>query len=175
MLDPGDFNPLIYWPHVVLGMSSAFFALGAVFSRKGSGFEEAANYSEFAGAVICRPEGYTRSHLDLVGLVEPIVTYVSPVDVSECFEMLMRADVDMVSIETQVADDNIAKMDLRDDVTSNPNLAALRPLSVIVHKDNEHGDEFLAMLNKGLRIMQESGEWYAITSRALMQQAEAES
>ena len=145
------------------------------FSRKGSGFDEATNYSEFNGAVICRPEGYTRSHLDLVGLKEPLVTYVSPVEVSACFEMLMRADVDMVSIETQVADDAIAKLGLRDDIGMNPNLAAVRPLTIIVHNDNENGDEFLDMLNTGLQIMRDSGEWYAITSRALMEQAEAES
>ena len=57
----------------------------------------------------------------------------------------------------------------------NPNLAAVRPLTIIVHNDNENGDEFLDMLNTGLQIMRDSGEWYAITSRALMEQAEAES
>jgi hypothetical protein len=36
MLESGPFNPFVYWPHVVLGISSVFFAAIAIGSRKGS-------------------------------------------------------------------------------------------------------------------------------------------
>lgn len=35
MLDPGEFNPIVYWLHVVLGFGSAGFALLALVSSKG--------------------------------------------------------------------------------------------------------------------------------------------
>ncbi|MEO1729351.1 MAG: bL34 family ribosomal protein [Pseudomonadota bacterium] len=35
MFDPGEFDPTLYWVHVVLGSGSAVFALGALFARKG--------------------------------------------------------------------------------------------------------------------------------------------
>jgi hypothetical protein len=35
MLESNPFNPLVYWPHVVLGISSIAFALIAIGSRKG--------------------------------------------------------------------------------------------------------------------------------------------
>lgn len=36
MLESDPFNPLVYWPHVVLGIGSVFAVLFAVFSAKGS-------------------------------------------------------------------------------------------------------------------------------------------
>lgn len=36
MLESDPFNPLVYWPHVVLGISSVFAVLAAIFSAKGS-------------------------------------------------------------------------------------------------------------------------------------------
>ena len=36
MFEPGPFNPLIYWVHVVLGFGSAVFVIGALAARKGS-------------------------------------------------------------------------------------------------------------------------------------------
>ena len=36
MFEPGEFNPLIYWVHVVLGFGSALFVVVALASRKGS-------------------------------------------------------------------------------------------------------------------------------------------
>lgn len=35
MLESGPFNPVVYWPHVVLGTSSILFAVIAIGSRKG--------------------------------------------------------------------------------------------------------------------------------------------
>jgi hypothetical protein len=145
------------------------------FARSGSGYDESVSPKDFAGTVICRPEGSSRAHLDLAGLVEPFVTYVTPNSVTDCFQLLMSADVDIVAIDTQVADDAIARLGLRDHVKLNPNLSTVHPLTVMVHNDNENGEAFLDMLNTGLQIMRDSGEWYAITSHALMEQAEAES
>ena len=139
-----------------------------LFARKGSGFDNARQYTEFHGAVICQPDGYTQSHLDLAGLVEPTVEFLRPTGVAACFEMLMQAEVDVVSAEIQSAELAIAKLALRNRIILNPYLAAIKHLAIMVHKDNEQAGELLDLLNEGLGIMRESGEWRTIVTDALI-------
>ena len=40
-------------------------------------------------------------------------------------------------------------------------------MQLVVHNSNQFGEQYLEMLNTGLREMQESGEWYAIVSESL--------
>ncbi|MGB7242112.1 MAG: transporter substrate-binding domain-containing protein [Sulfitobacter sp.] len=137
------------------------------FARNGSGYETATSHDELIGANICRPEGYSTGPLDQVGLREPEVKLVRPVNVSTCFEELFIGTVDIVAIDSQVAVETIAALGLKNEITENPNLGAVDALYVLVHKDQERAAETLDILNRGLREMQESGEWFEIVSTTL--------
>ncbi|MGV6805100.1 MAG: peptidoglycan-binding protein LysM [Ruegeria sp.] len=142
------------------------------FSRDGSGYETALSYADFVGTTICRPEGWSTSHMDAVGLYEPAITLIRPVDPDECFHAVMDGRADIVAIEAHLAVETIGRLGYEHKIVENPNLAAIKSLNVMTHKDNPDGEAILETLNQGLAIMQQSGEWRDIVSTALRYQME---
>lgn len=140
------------------------------FARNGSGYEEALSHSDFAGTTICRPEGWALTHMNAVGLYEPAITLSRPVTPDDCFEQVMEGRADIVAIEAHLAAEAIARLGLSDDIIENPNLAAIKSLNVMTHKNNPDGEAVLEILNRGLSVMQKSGEWRDIVSTALRHQ-----
>lgn len=142
------------------------------FARDGSGYETSLSYADFVGATICRPEGWSTSHMDAVGLYDPAITLMRPVDPDECFRAVMDGRADIVAIEAHLAVEAIGRMGYEHQIIENPNLAAIKSLNIMTHKDNPDGEAILETLNKGLAIMQQSGEWRDIVSTALRYQME---
>ncbi len=142
------------------------------FAREGSGYEETLTYADFAGTTICRPEGWSLSHMDAVGLYEPAVTLLRPVSPDDCFHAVMQGEADIVAIEAHLAVEAIGRLGYEHQIIENPNLAAIKPLNIMTHKDNPDGEAILETLNQGLAIMQQSGEWRDIVSTALRHQME---
>ncbi|WP_052245291.1 transporter substrate-binding domain-containing protein [Halocynthiibacter namhaensis] len=140
------------------------------YSLAGSGYEDARSYDAFAGTVICRPEGYSLSNMSKAGLVEPVITLIRPVSVAACFEALRDGEVNIVALDVQVATDIIADLDMEFTAIENPNLLEVKSLNVMTHVDNPEGQAVLDTLNRGLSIMQNSGEWRDIVSTALKYQ-----
>ncbi|OED50738.1 hypothetical protein AB838_01000 [Rhodobacteraceae bacterium (ex Bugula neritina AB1)] len=137
------------------------------FAATGSVYADAFDYGALKGARICRPEGYSMAHLDTVGLTAETVKFYRPVQISECFTALTAGAVDVVALDTLVASDTLATMGLAGQIKENPNLGEVKSLHAIVHKDHPRADETLDLLNRGLKEMSVSGEWYAIISKAL--------
>ena len=142
------------------------------FAQEGSGLETTRTYADFAGTTICRPEGWSLSHMDAVGLYEPVITLYRPVSPDECFHAVMGGRADLVAIEAHLAEEAIARLGYEHQVIENPNLAAIKSLNVMTHVDNPDGGAILDTLNEGLAIMQQSGEWRDIVSTALRYQME---
>lgn len=142
------------------------------FAREGSGYEQTLTYADFAGTTICRPEGWSLSHMDAVGLYEPAVTLLRPVAPDDCFHAVMSGEADIVAIEAHLAVEAIGRLGYEHRIVENPNLAAIKSLNVMTHKDNPDGEAILETLNQGLAIMQQSGEWRDIVSTALRHQME---
>ncbi|EEE35608.1 LysM domain protein [Rhodobacteraceae bacterium KLH11] len=142
------------------------------FAREGTGYETTLSYSDFAGATICRPEGWSLSHMDAVGLYEPAITLMRPVSPDDCFHAVMDGSADIVAIEAHLAGEAINRLGYEHQVIENPNLAAIKALNVMTHKDSPDGEAVLETLNQGLAIMQQSGEWRDIVSTALRHQME---
>jgi len=155
--------------------SESFYEIvDGFFAVKGSGLDTAQSYDDYVGKRICRPESYSLSGLASAGLVEPAVTLVRPNTVGECFEALATGTVDVVAIEVQVASDALADLGLKNDVVEDPHLAQVKTLHVMVHKSNPHRQEILAIIDRGLTNMRESGEWFDIVSAGLMAQTQEE-
>ncbi|WP_171239300.1 transporter substrate-binding domain-containing protein [Ruegeria sp. HKCCA5491] len=142
------------------------------FAREGSGYEQTLTYADFAGTTICRPEGWSLSHMDSVGLYEPAISLMRPVSPDDCFHALMDGTTDIVAIEAHLAVEAIGRLGYEHRIIENPNLAAIKSLNVMTHKDNPDGEAILETLNQGLAIMQQSGEWRDIVSTALRHQME---
>lgn len=140
------------------------------FARKDSQYAVALKHEDLFGSRICRPEGYSTAHLDAAGLSEPIIKLYRPAQVSDCFQALMTSSVDVISLDSLVAADNIASLGLGDEIVENQNLGEVNELYVVVNKKHPRAKETLDLLNTGLREMVSSGEWYEIVSTALKRQ-----
>ncbi len=101
------------------------------------------------------------------GLVEPLVTYVHPKSPLDCAEMLLAGEVDLYSIEAETAASNFQELDAADRVSPNPALATFITYHFITAKSNPRGRVYMAMLNRGITEMRESGEWYDIVATGL--------
>jgi polar amino acid transport system substrate-binding protein len=68
------------------------------FTMPGNEYEGVRNYTDYAGARVCRPEGWFTFDLEEQGLIDPVVTMVVPKSINECFEMMQAGEVDMVPL-----------------------------------------------------------------------------
>ncbi|SMR82325.1 amino acid ABC transporter substrate-binding protein, PAAT family [Aliiroseovarius halocynthiae] len=140
------------------------------FAQDGSGYEASLSYADFAGARICRPEGWSLTHMNAVGLYEPAITLVRPISPDDCFHAIANGTADIIAIEAHLAVEAIGRLGYEGVIIENPNLAAIKSLNVMTHVDHPDGKTVLEMLNRGLDIMQQSGEWRDIVSTALRHQ-----
>ncbi len=132
-----------------------------------SPYAGAREFKDYAGAKICRPEGWPTSDLEVEGLAEPVVTFVHPKSPMDCAEMLLNGEVDLYSIEIETSTANFEELGATDKVELNPALATFNTHHFLAHKSNPKAAEIIAMLNKGLLEMRESGEWYDIVATGL--------
>ncbi|MBL9047780.1 MAG: transporter substrate-binding domain-containing protein [Tabrizicola sp.] len=132
-----------------------------------SKYAEAREFSDYAGAKICRPEAWPIGDLEVEGLVDPVVTYVHPKSPLDCAEMLLNGEVDLYSIEAETATKNFAELGATDKIVVNPALATFISYHFLTSKNNPRGPEYIAMLNAGITEMRESGEWYDILATGL--------
>lgn len=143
------------------------------FSNVGSGLDAVVDYSGFAGARICRPEGYPTGHLEEAGLMPPKVTLVTPTGAHACFQALKAGQVDLVALDTRAGERVKEDLGLSFDIIENPHLFTIQPLQVALNASNPKSEELLEDLNAGLKIMLESGEWAAIVSEGLREHTAA--
>ena len=170
MLSPGDqarCNDFAF--------SAPFYEIvDGFFAKRESGLLEVTSTAGFEGKRICRPEGFTTGVLDAAGLTAPTITLVRTEDVEDCFRALATGEVDLVSIDAEVGDATVAKLDLIAEVGANPHLSTIVSLHVIAHKSNPRAVAMLGQLDAGLIEMYQSGEWYDIVSTALAPQRTTE-
>ncbi|WP_343081053.1 LysM peptidoglycan-binding domain-containing protein [Ostreiculturibacter nitratireducens] len=139
------------------------------YAKKGGKFADAKTYEDYKGARICRPEGYYTFDLEVEGLIAPAVEMVMPKKREECFEKLVFGDVDVVALEVQSAADVIKTLNIEADVVENVYLSKVLSLSALTHKSNPFGREYIAMINRGLTEMRDTGEWYDIIASTLQE------
>ena len=142
------------------------------FARTGSAYDGAIYYSDLAGATICRPEGYSTSHLAEINLLPPVVKLSQPVRVTDCFEFLMDGSVDLIALDTRAGAKAITALSLEGQVSENPVLSSISPLQVAVHTENPNAEGLIEILNTGLREMQHSGEWRDMISKSLQSEVQ---
>ena len=132
-----------------------------------SRFTDATSYEAFAGARICRPEGWSMFQMEEAGLVEPFVTLVRKRTPLDCAKALLAGEVDAFAIELESATDAFRELGAMDLVAVNPTLVRFLTYHFIASRTNPRGRVYIAMLNAGLNEMRKSGEWYDIVATGL--------
>ncbi|EEE35589.1 LysM domain protein [Rhodobacteraceae bacterium KLH11] len=143
------------------------------FTLAESEYASAQSFEDFYGASVCRTGGWFTFDLEEVGLVAPNITMMQPRTSVECMEALLNGTTDVVSFEVELAADILAEMGVApNEVVENNYLNNILSLHFYAHKSNPHARKYVALLNRGLIEMRESGEWYAIVSDTLREQNE---
>lgn len=140
----------------------------AYWSRTDNEYASVRSFSDYAGATICRPEGWSILDLTSEGLVDPVVTYIAPPTARDCVEAVLNGTADMTSLDLETGGATVNEVpEAASVIQPNPNLSKLESLHFVTHKTNPRGRVYIAMLNKGLNEMRESGEWYAVIADSL--------
>jgi len=121
---------------------------------------------DIEGKTLCRPKGFFTHDLEGSGrlwLTKKLVTLKQPLSMANCFEMLEEGTVDAVAINEFSGRASMKTLDLADKV----DVVQSRPLSieglhVVVGKAHPQADEMLALINKGLNDIKESGDYQRI-------------
>jgi ABC-type amino acid transport substrate-binding protein/phage tail protein X len=132
-----------------------------------SKYAGARKFEDYSGAKICRPEAWPTGDLEVQGLVPPLVEFVQPKDPMDCAQMLLDGKVDVYSIEAETTTANFTELKALDKIAVNPALTTLITYHFLTAKDNPRGRVYIAMLNRGITEMRESGEWYDIVATGL--------
>lgn len=132
-----------------------------------SKYANARSFADYTGAKICRPEAWPVSDLEVQGLIPPVVEFVQPKNPLDCAEMLLKGEVDLYSIEAETSVSNFTELGGTDKVVVNPALTTFITYHFLTAKSNPRGRVYIAMLNRGITEMRESGEWYDIVATGL--------
>ena len=128
-----------------------------------------ATHADLMGRTICRPKGYAVFMLEEFDLVEPAITMSQPVNVADCFEQLTAGEVDVVVLATMVADGAIARNEMADQIAEQPQLSTVATMHAVTSINNPNKETQLAVLNEGIREVRESGAWFEIVQRHLVE------
>ncbi|SHE75371.1 amino acid ABC transporter substrate-binding protein, PAAT family [Ruegeria intermedia] len=138
-----------------------------------SKYAEARSFEDFKGARLCRMDAWFTHDLEEQGVFEPNITMVRPISAAECLDAVLTGTADVASFEVQLAADAMSEMGLTPkDIVENPFVNTIASQRIIAHRSNPFGKQYIAMLNKGLNEMRESGEWYDIVSDTLREHNE---
>ena len=121
---------------------------------------------DIEGKTLCRPKGYFTHYLEGNGrlwLTKNLVKLEQPLTMANCFEMLEEGKIDAVAVNEFTGRTSVKALNLADKV----DVVQSRPLSieglhVVVGKAHPQADEMLALINKGLNDIKESGDYQRI-------------
>jgi ABC-type amino acid transport substrate-binding protein len=128
---------------------------------------EVTGYDQLWGRRICRPANYFTFDLEQEGLAAPNATIVIGHDAVDCFNRLVRGNVDVASLSKPLAQEQIVGLGFDSQVAEIPALASVQTLHVVAPKGAPGGRASLDLINTGLAGMQSSGRWSEVVSRHL--------
>lgn len=153
--------------------SDAFYEAGvSYYTMKDSPYAAATEYSNLAGATLCRPDGWFTFDLEGEGLVEPNITLVFGKSEEACWERMQAGEVDVVTYDTLPAEEDYRNLGIVDQITELEPLASTVTLHVFTPKDNPNGRAYLDIVNAGLEELRLSGEWFQIVRSQIQETVE---
>jgi len=137
-----------------------------------SPYAAATTYEELFGATVCRPEAWFTFDLEAALLVEPNITYVTPVSQQGCVELLANGEVDVMTYDALPAEEDIREAGVEDQITTLEALRGTVTTHIFVSKNNTFANEALPIINAGLEELRLSGEWFNIVRASIQETVE---
>ena len=132
----------------------------------------AASLDDLFGARICRPEAWFTFDLEAAQLVEPNITYVTPVVQQDCVQLLMNGEVDVMTYDALPAEEDIREAGAEEQVKTLEPLRGTVSSHIFVSKNNAFANEALPIINAGLEELRLSGEWFNIVRESIQETVE---
>lgn len=153
--------------------SDAFYEILVDFyTLNGSQYASADSYDDLMGARICRPEAWFTFDLEAENLVEPNITYVTTVEQSGCWDLLVNGEVDVVTYDALPAEEDVRNAGLTEQVTTLEALTGTVTSHIFVSKNNPIANDALPIINAGLEELRLSGEWFTIVRESIQETVE---
>lgn len=147
--------------------------VGGFYTLPESQYASATDFADLKGATICRMAGWSMVVLEEQGLNRENTTVIQPNSARDCLDAVLTGTADVAAFEVDLFASTMSDMGLTSaDIVENPYVSTLSSMSFLAHRTNPFAREYIAMMNKGLNEMRESGEWYAIISDSLREQNE---
>lgn len=137
-----------------------------------SAYATATSHSDLFGARICRPEAWFTFDLEAERLVEPNISYVTPVSQQDCVQLLVNGEVDVMTYDTLPAEEDIREAGFEDQITVLEPLRGTVTSHIFVSKNNPLANDALPILNAGLEELRLSGEWFSIVRESIQETVE---
>ncbi|MDI4636786.1 MULTISPECIES: transporter substrate-binding domain-containing protein [Halomonadaceae] len=129
--------------------------------------ENISSAEDARGMTLCRPAGYFTHDLEAAGLVEPTITRVKPATPEDCFEMLAAREVDLVSVNSDTSDRIIQSLGMEERTTEVIDLSTIQTLHAVGMRTNPQTRIILRRIDKGLKSIQESGQFREVAANHL--------
>ncbi|MEL6837663.1 MAG: LysM peptidoglycan-binding domain-containing protein [Pseudomonadota bacterium] len=153
--------------------SEPFYELVVDFyTLNGSQYAAATSHGDLFGARICRPEAWFTFDLEAERLVEPNITYVTPVSQQDCVQLLANGEVDVMTYDALPAEEDIREAGFEDRITVLEPLRGTVTSHIFVSKNNPIANEALPIINAGLEELRLSGEWFNIVRNSIQETVE---
>lgn len=132
------------------------------YTRADGPWADAMAAEDLAGTRICRPEGFPADDLVRMGLLPGVARLVRSPNVLGCLRMLDRGTVDVASMDAAVSRALVIDAGLRNPLVVLETLTRSDALTAVARRGDPRGARAIEVLNRGIRSIAQSGEWYAI-------------
>jgi polar amino acid transport system substrate-binding protein len=117
---------------------------------------------------ICRPKGVYTFDLEEKGLIDKeTITLIRPSSQKECFQLLVKKEVDFVATDNFSGTSMIRELKLEDIVKSIETISSLLEMNLIVHSSNPRVTEILGTLNRAILELKDNGKLEDIQTKHL--------
>ncbi len=126
--------------------------------------------ADIIGKTLCRPKGYFTHDLDRAGrrwLTDKKITLVQAESPDACFELLLKKEVDAVTVNVFLGASKISSLGLRGVVVPLERPLSEEGLYVVISKKHWRGTTFMYRFNAGLAALKASDRYNEIVSRHL--------
>lgn len=127
--------------------------------------------ADIEGRTLCRPAGYFTHDLDRADrrwITDKKIVLKQPRSVKECFEMLLKGEVDAVAMNEFTGRATMKSMEIKDKVeVVQGRPVSIEGLHVLVHKEHPNAADLMATINDGLTAIKASGEYQQVIDRHL--------
>ena len=132
------------------------------YTRADGPWADAMTAEDLAGTRICRPEGFPAYDLERMGLLPGLAKLVRSENALGCLRMLDRGAVDVASMDAAITRALVINAGLRNPLVVLETLTRTDGLTAVARRGDPRGARAIEVLNRGIRAIAQSGEWYAI-------------